>query len=274
MRIADIAPVTDKPFICFLNGKVILRKDWCVRTRHDDIVNFIVLPQGGGSNPLRIVAMVAVIALAAWTGPIVASALGVSTAAATSAIGLVGSALVNALIPEKTPLSSSGYSSVEASPTYSVNAQGNSARIGEVIPVQYGRHRCYPDFAASPYLEYAGNEQYLYELFCIGLGEYEITDIRIEDTAITNFEEVETQIINPGQPLTLFPANVETSDEVSGQELETNATVGPFVANAAGTTANRLAVDVVCSRGLYYVDGDGFVTVEIGSGKYDFFAAE
>ena len=265
-RIAALQPETDLPYICLLNGNPLLRKDWGRALAETDIVNFVVLPQGGGSsNPLRIVAMISVMAFAAWVGPIAGAwAFGstymgsvVGGAIASAAIGLVGSALVNALIPEKTPLSSSGYSSVESSPTYSVNAQGNSARIGEVIPVQYGRHRCYPDFAASPYLEYAGNEQYLYELFCIGLGEYEITDIRIEDTAITNFEEVETQIINPGQPLTLFPANVETSDEVSGQELETNATVGPFVANVAGTTANRLAVDVVCSRGLYYVDDKG-----------------
>ena len=262
-RIAALQPETDLPYICLLNGNPLLRKDWGRALAETDIVNFVVLPQGGGgSNPLRIVAMLAVVVVASWAGGPLAgsalgSALGLSASAATAAIGLVGSALVNALIPEKTSLSSSGYSSVESSPTYSVNAQGNSARIGEVIPVQYGRHRCYPDFAASPYLEYAGNEQYLYELFCIGLGEYEITDIRIEDTAITNFEEVETQIINPGQPLTLFPANVETSDEVSGQELETNATIGPFVANVAGTTANRLAVDVVCSRGLYYVDDKG-----------------
>ena len=265
-RIAALQPETDLPYICLLNGNPLLRKDWGRALAETDIVNFVVLPQGGGgSNPLRIVAMISVMAFAAWAGPIAGAwAFGstymgsvVGGAIASAAIGLVGSALVNALIPEKTPLSSSGYSSIESSPTYSVNAQGNSARIGEVIPVQYGRHRCYPDFAASPYLEYAGNEQYLYELFCIGLGEYEITDIRIEDTAITNFEEVETQIINPGQPLTLFPANVETSDEVSGQELETNATVGPFVANVAGTTANRLAVDVVCSRGLYYVDDKG-----------------
>ncbi|MCZ4065735.1 phage tail protein [Oxalobacter aliiformigenes] len=261
--IAELQPETDLPYICLLNGKPLLRKDWGKELEETDIVNFVVLPQGGGgSNPLRIVAMLAVIAVASWAGGPLAgsafgSALGLSASAATAAIGLVGSALVNALIPEKTALSSSGYSSVEASSTYSVNAQGNSARIGEVIPVQYGRHRCYPDFAASPYLEYAGNEQYLYELFCIGLGEYDISDIRIEDTPITNFEEVETQIINPGQPLTLFPANVETSDEVSGQELDTNETVGPFVANAAGTTANRLAVDVVCSRGLYSIDKKG-----------------
>ena len=266
MSIADFRPETELPYICLLNGRAVLRKDWGKPLDETDIVNFVILPQGGGgSNPLRVVAMIAVMAFAGYAGPLAGAWAFGSTYAgsviggyiATAAIGLVGSALVNALIPEKTALSSSGYSSAASSPTYSLSAQGNASRIGEVIPVQYGRHKCYPDFAASPYLEYAGNEQYLYELFCIGLGEYDISDIRIEDTPITNFEEVEVQVINPGQPLTLFPANVETSNEVSGQELETNETVGPFVANVAGTTANRLAVDVVCSRGLYLVDKKG-----------------
>lgn len=264
--IAELQPETDLPYICLLNGKPLLRKDWGKALEETDIVNFVVLPQGGGgSNPLRVVAMIAVMAFAAYAGPLAGAwALGSTYGGsvlggylATAAIGLVGSALVNLLIPEKTALSTSGYSTAEASPTYSLSAQGNASRIGEVIPVQYGRHRRYPDFAASPYVEYNGNEQYLYELFCIGLGEYTITGIQIEDTAISNFEEVETQIVNPGEALVLFPANVETSAEVSGQELETNETVGPFVANTAGTTANRLAIDVVCSRGLYLIDKKG-----------------
>ena len=38
------------------------------------------------------------------------------------------------------------------------------ARLDQAIPVQYGRVCAYPDFAAQPYVEYAGNEQYLYQL--------------------------------------------------------------------------------------------------------------
>ena len=65
--IAELQPETDLPYICLLNGKPLLRKDWGKALEETDIVNFVVLPQGGGgSNPLRIVAMIAVIAIAAW----------------------------------------------------------------------------------------------------------------------------------------------------------------------------------------------------------------
>lgn len=266
--IADHAPKTKLPFICMLNGKAILRKEWQRSIADTDVIAFVVLPQGGGSNPLRIVAMIGIMILAAYTGGAAlaamqaagygAAAAGAVSAVASAAVGMIGTALVNAVIPAQTVSSLGSFkSSTEASPTYSISAQGNSARIGEAIPVQYGTVLCYPDFAAAPYVEYSGNEQYLYELFCIGLGEYSISKIRIEDTDITNFEEVTTQIVNPGDKLTLFPANVETSNEVSGQELLKDDPIGPFIANQSGTTANKLSVDVVCSRGLYSLDKKG-----------------
>lgn len=258
LSIDELVPFTHKPIICYYNGQILLRKDWTIETKESDIINFVVLPQGGGgSNPLRIILTLAIMIVAPELGVLIAGE-GIMGTIAAAAIGFVGAALVNVLIPAKTALSNaSNIQSESASPTYSVAAQGNSARIGEAIPVHYGQHIAYPDFAASPYVEYSGNEQYLYELFCVGLGEYVISSIRIEDTPIGNFEEVSTQVINPGEKLTLFPASVETSGEVSGQEMETNVPLGPFVANTAGTTANRLAVDVVCARGLYYMRDDG-----------------
>lgn len=266
--IADHAPKTKLPFICLLNGKAVLRKDWCRPVADADVIAFVVLPQGGGSSPLRIVAMIAVMVLAAYAGGAAlalasnagygAAGAGAISALASAAVGMIGTALVNALIPAQTASGLGSYKSpTEASPTYSISAQGNSARIGEAIPVQYGRVLCYPDFAAAPYVEYSGNEQYLYELFCIGLGEYDIEAIRIEDTDIHNFEEVETEVVEPGRELTLFPANVETSNEVSGQELLKDEPIGPFIANQAGTVANKLSVDVVCSRGLFTMDKKG-----------------
>lgn len=258
-RIRELAPSIAKPYICLVNGEVILRKDWIREIGKNDIVQFVVLPQGGGgSNPLRMILMLAVMVFAPYIAeallPVGASAF--ATSLTTAVIGMVGAVLVNVLVPPKS-LSNSVARSESASPTYSLAAQGNSARIGEPIPVQYGRHIAWPDFAASPYVEYSGNEQYLYQLFCIGLGEYDIEAIRIEDTDISQFAEVSTEIIQPGGKLTLFPANVETSGEVSGQEMETGKPLGAFVANEADTTANALAFDVVCTRGLYYANDSG-----------------
>ena len=264
-RLRALAPRTQQPVICAVNGEWISRAAWNRRVRDGEVVTFVLLPQGGGgSNPLRVILMIAVMIAAPQFGSAI---LGINGAAAlgslgvnmfNAAIGLAGAALVNALVPPPRPTTGQQASSLASpSPTYSLSAQGNQARLGQPIPAVYGRHMIYPDFAAMPYTEYAGNDQYLYQLFCIGQGEYDIESARIEDTPTSSFEEIDTEVIGPGGTVTLFPVNVVTSGEVAGQEAETSTALGPFVANASGTDANYIAIDIVCPRGLYYANDDG-----------------
>lgn len=260
--IRALAPITDKPFIILRNSEPVLRKDWDQEVKSGDLMAVVMLPQGGDDSDVgQILAMIVVAVVAYYTGVWVGGdgGLGMGATAgnfAQAAVGIVGSALVSAMFgpPKASGNVADGKS---ASPTYNISAQGNQARLESAIPIQYGRMISFPDFAAAPYVEYAGNEQYLYQLFCIGEGEYDIEAIRIEDTLIENFEEVETQVVEPYGALTLFPYAVTSSDEVAGQELLAGAPIGPFTANAAGTEANRLAVDVVCPRGLYFATDEG-----------------
>lgn len=269
--IAALAPQTDQPFIILRNGEAVLRADWQQPVQQGDLLAVVLLPQGGGkgSNPLKIILSVAMSVFAPGIGEMINLALfeagsglafAVSNGVLGAAVGMAGSALVNALIPSPKPPSPNGGGSANyasASPTYSLAAQGNMARIDGAIPEHFGRLLCYPDFAAAPYVEYAGNEQYLYQLMCVGTGEYDIESIRIEDTDIDNFDEIEYEIVLPYNAVSKFPTAVSTSVEVSGQEAVYSTAIGPFVANAAATTANRLAVDVVCPRGLYYANDSG-----------------
>jgi len=266
-RIASLAPKTELPFICLLNGIPLLRanNNWQRCLNDGDLLTFVTLPEGGGggSNPLRIVLMIGVAVFAPQLGAALSTSLGVSAGsfgalAINAAVGIIGAVLVNALIPPpKLSSSASGQNSAAASPTYNLSAQGNSARIGQAIPVLYGKHLIYPDFAAEPYTEYAGNEQYLYQLFAVGQGEYDISNLRIEDTAISSFAEVSFEVVAPGARVTLFPTNVITASEVAGQELLTSTTVGPFIANPAQTQVNSLAVDIVAPRGLFFANDKG-----------------
>ena len=134
------------PFICFLNGEPLLRRFWNDCPKSSDHLAFMCLPQGGGgggSNPIKVVLSVAVMVAAYYTGGIVAGAYGAfAGAAAATAISVGGSMLVNAVIPSPYSSLTSSYSasSLESSPTYSLNAQGNQAKLGGVIPVLYGRH--------------------------------------------------------------------------------------------------------------------------------------
>lgn len=264
VRIATLAPKTTLPFICLVNGKPLMRDGWDARPQHGDIVTFVTLPQGGGggSNPLQVVAMLAVTYFTMGAGAALwmpAGMAGTFTGAALStAAFMAGSAVVNAFMPPPKPPSSQQAASMAApSPTYSLSAQGNSARLGSAIPVQYGRHIAYPDFAAEPYAEFVGNEQYLYQLFVLGQGEHSIEAVRIEDTPIANFEDITYEVVAPGSAVTLFPSNVQSSIEVAGQEALTNTPLGPFVINAAGTLANYLAIDIVCPKGLFYANDQG-----------------
>lgn len=269
--ISALAPETKQPFIILRNGQAVLRADWDQPVADGDLMAVVLLPQGGddgGSDVLRIVLMIVVLVVAWYYAPALAGAFGGTStgavAAAQAAIGIVGMALVNAILPPPGASSLGGGMAdyKTASPTYNISAQGNAARLGGAIPVQYGRLNVFPDFAASPYVEYEGNEQYLYELLCIGVGEYEIEQIRIEDSDIGSFEEITYEIVGPSQTLDLFPAAVGTSGEVSGQEMVYDNEIGPFVANNAGTLATRIAVDVVCPRGLYYAEDSGALSAK------------
>jgi hypothetical protein len=213
-----------RPVVAILNGRPVLRAEWGRKLRDGDHLAVIVLPRGGGgpggSNPLSAILSIALMSFAPWAAGALGFAAGTfAHSLATAGIMLAGNALISALLP---PPGARG--TEQPSPTYTLNAQGNTARLEQPIPVQYGRLLCYPDFAAAPYTEFAGNEQYLYQLLCIGQGHYDIEDVRIEDTPLSSFAEVETEIVPPGGSLTLFPSQVITSVEVSGQEMPPPAT--------------------------------------------------
>ena len=129
------------------------------------------------------------------------------------------------------------------SPTYSLQAQGNQARLAQPIPVVYGRHRVYPDLAAIPWAEYAGHDQYLHQLHCIGQGRYDLEQVRIEDTPIASFEEIETELVAPGDTVTLFETDVVNAPEVAGQELIGANDNGSFSARTIEWEVEARAVD-------------------------------
>jgi hypothetical protein len=256
------------PFVCFLDGLPVLRADWhrVVESGHHlAFVDVTALPQGGGgggSNALRLVAFIAVMVYAPYLAPAL-GVTGVAATAVTMAATAVGMAVVNAVLPApKPPSPQQAASMAAASPTYSLQAQGNTARLEAAIPEHFGRLRAYPDFAAMPYAEFAGNEQYLYQLLCIGTGYYDVEAIQIEDTPISSYDNVTYELVQPGGTLTLFPANVVTSSEVSGQELLKDNTLGPFVLNDSGTLANTVGIDVILPSGLYYVNDDGSLSAK------------
>lgn len=273
--INDLAPAHGRPLVCCINGEYVSRLDWWQPVRVGDVVVFLeVAHGGGGSNPLRILATIAVLVAATFVPGALGFAAGsLGAAAATAATVTIGTLLVNAAFPVDTSQGGGGVQ--QASPTYSVSLQGNNPRLGSPVPVRYGQEKFFPDHACAPYVEFSGTnfDQYYCVGLSIGLGEYDVLAIEIDDTPVQNFRDVEVVIIGPGmtgraQPTgytaqetfaaqTIIETGMVTSAEVSGQDLRDAEWVGPFTALKSGWSADRIFVDLVFPRGVGSVDSSG-----------------
>ena len=246
-------------FYVTVNGKAVLQKDWNTVIGENDFMAVWTLPQGGGgggSNIGMILITVVMVAAAVFSG---GATLGVALAWGAAAGVAVG--LLSSMIPQVESPSSTNNRGA-ASPTYSISAQGNAARLNEAIPVQYGRMRTFPAFAAQPYTENNGNQTFVYQLFCLGQGKLSIEKLQIEDSDFSGFGEIQSEVIQPGGNVTLFPDNVVTSDAVQGLEMlgpnQPGYEIhGPFSACPPGMQVNFVSFDVQLPQGAFRVDADG-----------------
>lgn len=253
--------------IAVVNGEPRLRADWHNALHDNDVVLLIVRPRGGGgSNPLRVLASLAVLAFAAWAvGPTALGLSGMTANIVRAGIVMLGNTLVNQLMP--LPQQPESRQLPEPSPTYSLRGQSNIARIGQPITLHYGRHIVWPDLVMSPYYEYDGDDQWYHTLMCVGLGHIEVTDIKFGDVALLSLDSADygVQVIYPGQGVTLLPATVYTAS-VSGAELSSAWSASGY-SNPPGSTVGEIGVDVAFN-GLVKINRNGdmqdhTVTVEV-----------
>ena len=216
-----------RPTIAILNEQPILRAEWETHVLTDgDVLIFTTLPEG-------------VVAI------IVAIVVAVVVAVAVAVL------MPTPKVPGQLP---------NADPAYTLKGQTNQLKLMEPIECVYGACRIWPSYAARPYNLYDGNEQYQFNLYCVGQGEFQIDDILIEDTPLENFQEAEIEIVPPGESVTLFPDNVITSPEVGNIQLfgpnrdEYDGWTGPFVANGPGTQTTRIDLDITFPQGLFVSD--------------------
>jgi sulfur carrier protein ThiS len=143
------------------------------------------------------------------------------------------------------------------SPTYTISYRGNQRRPGQPIPVVYGEMRTYPDVTGT-HTRYAGrNDQWMWQIFDLTLGECEtITadDIQYEDTPLTNFDEYEIEHVPPGGTSELYPRNYFDSSEVSNIELVSlDQRTLTYAANPVGTEVHQLIFYITAPSGMYWI---------------------
>lgn len=235
----------EKPWLCiaYLDGKQFFpkREEWQeINLKHGDCVYF--MPYVG--NPITLILLVVV-----------------AVAAVVLALSIQPPSVAD------TP---------EPDPVFDLRGQKNQIRLGSVMEDWYGRNRHWPSYATRAYNQYYGNEQFQFQLFCLGHGSFLTEEPKIEDTPISQFEDIEFAFYGPGEQVTLFPDNVETSVEVGQVELygsneaEYSGHTGPFVANEVNTETNHLEVDVTLPRGLYYSDDDGDLVSVTASALFEY----
>ena len=167
--VKDILPKEARaPMVCLIDGVPMKREWWMQRpVCEGDNIEFHPIVLGGkGGVSARVLAIIAAIALSyfapIWVGQLGAAFPGLGLVGANGAltwlghlavagIVLVGNALISAVIPQS---SGGRYDPDKASSIYSVDTQGNSAKLFSPIPVQYGRMKYYPNYAAQPYSIY------------------------------------------------------------------------------------------------------------------------
>jgi hypothetical protein len=186
---------------------------------------------------------------------------GVIGGLAGMAVGVVGNLIVNALIPPNAPssrrhtlkdLSGIGRGSTGAeSPTLFIEGAKNQANKFGPIPRPLGYHRMTPPYGAEPYTEVVGNDQFLRCLFVWGYGPLDISDIKIGETAIGEFDDVEIETVEgyaTDPPLTLY------TNDIHEEALSVLLTYNAMEVRTTNPDANEISVDLTFPNGLTSVD--------------------
>ncbi len=244
-----------RPLMVLVNGVPVLQRDWNTVLQAEDVMQVAFLPRGGGGGSnIRNILTAIVIAVAAYF------TFGLSLVA-TAAVGVAALAVLSLTGQTLPDTSLTNSTDSRRSPTYSLDAQGNQARLLQAMPRICGRMKTFPDLAAQPYSEYQDNTLYLYQIFCVSLGEVEIEAMLMDNVPIGNFEDAQYEVIPPNGVVTLFPDNVVTSSAVSNLQMvgannSAWAVLGPFNAVPVGQKANHLAVDIGFPQGAQTVAFD------------------
>ena len=255
-----------------IGDQIVPRESWhLVKLKKTAPISLLVIPQGGGGGGglggiLQTVAMVAVVAVVAfYAAPLLLGAGGlgltgtayaIGTAVLTMGISLVASAAMNALFPPPkmdTPSLSMGSaaSSTQDAPTYQFSLDTNTTWQYKPVPRVYGRAKMAPPYAARPFIESVGDQQYMYLIFDFGYGPLQLEDLRIADNPIDSYQSVTYQIhqsYKKGDPLYIY--NKDVYQESFALKLQQ----GAWRTASSQQLTSQAVIDLSFSQGLVQIN--------------------
>ena len=271
----------DKAHI-FLNDELIHERLWeSTYPEADDFVFISVVPaKGGGKNPIRTIATIAIIAASAKYGGkfgvwalkkmgIVAKATDVIAIGGygiisvgglgKAVLGGVGLLAFNALVPPARAgspnLPQLGGFSGDSSPTLFIEGARNSARPFGTVPVVLGKHKNVPPLGAKTRTEIVGEDEYLKMIVVWGYGRLKIEDIKIGTTLITEFDDVEIETregVSGDAALTIYPDQVDEARFAIELDFDDG-----FTLRTTELEVDSISVDIVFFRGFVSFDSKG-----------------
>lgn len=250
-----------------------------VRPRDGVLVDIKVAPANGNmlKSVLGIVVAIAALAVGTYLAPILAG-VGASAQALQLWQGLlglgvvtIGSLAINALIP--TP----SMNERAPKPNYLISGWQNAFTPDAVVPAVLGKHRFAPPFALAPYTRIENGKQFVMAAFCLGYGRLAISDHRIGETPIDDFDKWRMQVRDGGgsdTPITLCPDQV--IEEAIGTELLYNTAIRRTLAR----DCSKARIILLFPTGMVRIEKDGderqiavdlrIRAREVGSGSWDY----
>lgn len=179
--------------VCTVNNRPVPQRFWhAVRPKPGTRICFALRPAGGGQkggkNVLRVVMMLAVVAIAAWAGPTAATAMGLKDGAFTAVstvVSAVTSYALNSIVNAIAPLPQPG--SREKSSNYALTGGQNRADPYGPAVVVFGRHRVYGKIAARYFTRAVGDKVRLVGVIQWHVGKCQITELKIGDALASTF---------------------------------------------------------------------------------------
>lgn len=247
----DLRPFLPSMAMVCRDGVPILADAWDFVPRAGEAITIhpmVAGGGGGGKNPLKVIATIALIAYTGGLGSGLAGsafATGGALAGYGGAFMLGGMLLINAAFPPPKPkIPAAGSSSIEQARQLSTisNTQNQARQYGAMMMI-YGDVVVAPDYGAAPYNTYQGTDSYFNAIYHFGVTDCDLSEFKIGQTPLADYVDAQYELNDAYGRVALVSSNIDT---IAGAVLSTT----PQYRTVSGSPL-EVVIDIVGSFYLY-----------------------
>jgi len=160
-----------------INGTTIPKNWWSrVYPKPNSFMTITATFRGGVA---KIIGAIAIAVVAPYLAPVLLGAIGIAATAtalsiASAVLTIGGTLILGAIFSPQVPggnasISQRSNTNDIVSPTYSIAGGRNSTRGYQPFLLVLGSHIVFPDFGSIPFVQFEGDNQYLYQIYEFGI---------------------------------------------------------------------------------------------------------